>query len=143
MNVLSLHSDPSIVGSRGINLHWPEYTEQGQLVMHFTSGRCAARRSVLNRAVAFWHDIVPLVKISRAVLELPVAEPLSMTSSQVYLFEPSPQSLRAPLTQPVEQSAAYVVVALAVCNVLLLVVSAISITKLRKTQPRYETLEKL
>ncbi|XP_037568443.1 acetylcholinesterase [Dermacentor silvarum] len=138
----ALDSDPSIVGARGINLHWPEYTEQGQLVMHFTSGRCAARRSVLNRAVAFWHDIVPLVKISRAVLELPVAEPLSMTSSQVYLFEPSPQSLRAPLTQPVEQSAAYVVVALAVCNVLLLVVSAISITKLRKTAAQVRDLGK-
>ncbi|XP_065309997.2 carboxylesterase 1C-like [Dermacentor albipictus] len=137
----ALDSDPSIVGAPSINLDWPEYTEQGQLVMHFTSGRSTARRSVLNRAVAFWHDIVPLIKISRTVHELPAAEPLSMTSSQVYLFEPSPQSLR--LTQPVEQSAAYVVVALAVCNALLLVVSAISITKLRKTQPRYETLEKL
>ncbi|KAL1434869.1 hypothetical protein MTO96_001748 [Rhipicephalus appendiculatus] len=135
----ALNSDPSIVGAH--DLEWPEYTEENQLVMHFTSGHCAARRSVLGRAVAFWHDIVPLMKITRAVVEVPAAQPLSMSSSQVFVFESSPHSVRA--SEPMGQSTVYVVVALAACNVLLLIVSAISITKVRSTQHRYETLEKL
>ncbi|KAH8040865.1 hypothetical protein HPB51_013035 [Rhipicephalus microplus] len=136
----ALNSDPSIVGGAH-DLHWPEYTEENQMVMHFTTGHCAARRSVLGRAVAFWHDIVPLMKITRA-LEVPAAEPHSISSSQVFVFEPSPHSLRA--SETTQHSTVYVVVALALCNVLLLIVSAISITKLRSTQHcRYETLEKL
>lgn len=136
-----------------MELPWPEYTEESELVMHFTTAGSTARRSVLNRAVAFWHDIVPLVKISKNTVEQPEAEveAMSMTSSRVYVFEsnePRPVSLQSlapstPVERPAEQSAAYVVVALAVCNVLLLVVSAVSIAKLRKPQPRYEVLEKL
>lgn len=149
----ALDSNPSVVSGYDTELHWPEYTEEGELVMHFTTAGSTARRSVLNRAVAFWHDIVPLVRISKTNVEQPEAEveAMSMTSSRVFVFEsnePRPVSLRSlapstPVEQPAEQSAAYVVVALAVCNVLLLVVSAVSIAKLRKPQPRYEVLEKL
>lgn len=146
----ALNSNPSLA----MELQWPEYTEESELVMHFSTAGCTARRSTLNRAVAFWHDIVPLVKISKNAVEQPevdVEPPMSMTSSRVFVFEsnePRPVSLRSlapstPAEQPAEQSAAYVVVALAVCNVLLLVVSAVSIAKLRKPQPRYEVLEKL
>ncbi|KAH6934786.1 hypothetical protein HPB50_000809 [Hyalomma asiaticum] len=132
----ALDSDPSIVGA----LDWPEYTEEGQLVMHFSAVRCVARRSVLNRAVAFWHDIVPLVRITGALFG-PSVE--STTPPQVFVLDRRPENLRAAADEPVEQSAAYVVVALAVCNALLLVVSLVSVTRLRSAQPRYESLEKL
>ncbi|KAK8780003.1 carboxylesterase 1C-like [Amblyomma americanum] len=148
------YSDPSVDGSHDLRLEWPEYTEESQQVMRFTTRRCAPRRSVLNRAVAFWYDIVPLVKMGKASNKIEPADAESqsmMTSSRFFVMEnnePRPLSLRAfasgaPASRPAEQNATYVVVALAIGNVVSLIVAAVCIIKLCQPQPRYETLERL
>ncbi|KAG0419985.1 hypothetical protein HPB47_003770 [Ixodes persulcatus] len=146
----ALKSNPSLVD----DLNWPEYNQESQHVMHFTTERSVARRSKLDRATSFWQEIIPLVEskfISLAIYQPAISgRAMAITSSKSFVIEREQlgsSKLSQMLTSPerpmaAKQTAIYIVVAMAVCNVVLLVVSVVSITMLCRPQSRYHSLRK-
>ncbi|CAN8006438.1 unnamed protein product [Ixodes hexagonus] len=147
----ALNSNPSLVDE----LNWPQYNQETQQVMHFTTELPEDRRSKMDRATSFWHQIVPLIESNLA--SLPMYQPvisvrsMAITSSKSFVNEeerlPSSTWSEMTLSPPehpmaARQTAIYIVVAMAVCNVVLLVASAVSITMLCRTVSRYHSLDK-
>uniref|UniRef100_V5GFS1 Putative esterase and lipase n=1 Tax=Ixodes ricinus TaxID=34613 RepID=V5GFS1_IXORI len=144
----ALDSDPSVVDDLDWDLDWPEYNRESQHVMHFTTGRPMARHSKLDRATSFWHEIVPLVELNGIVpaLHQPAIADHSMALTSSKSFVSASRSASTVnlehQTPSAGQSATYLIVAMAVCNIVLLVVAAVSVTKLCRPDSRYHTLQK-
>ncbi|CAN8006446.1 unnamed protein product [Ixodes hexagonus] len=142
-------SDPSLVDDLSWDMNWPEYNRDSKQVMHFVTGQPMAKRSKLDRATSFWHEIAPLFeKIrNRQTVHQPSipARSMSITSSKAFAAEPDLLQLssRPEHLPATKEGAASIIVAMVVCNVVLLVALTVSITILCRPQARYHPLEKL
>lgn len=151
----ALDSDPSVMDGQDWDLDWPEYNQHDQHVMHFTTGRPTARRSKLDRATSFWHDIVPMVHSSKArstvlmpnmhgrVMALTSSKSFVTQTDKLRFLSDSRPAASEPEQNTAQQNAAFVLIAMALCNIVLLVVSAVSIARLCRPQSKYQSLEKL
>lgn len=151
MGKFALNSNPGSVGGPDLSLNWPEYNSQSQQVMCFKASNSTVQHSQLDRASVFWHDIVPLMDSSCAPSghEPTLSEhAIASTSSKFFVYEgskyPLVSSSRIPVRFQKDTSQQYrtspMVVAMAVINVVLLLVSAVCITKLWTSQYNYQTL---
>ncbi|XP_064481513.1 carboxylesterase 5A-like [Ornithodoros turicata] len=144
----ALDSDPSVVDANDFDLDWPEFSDSDRLVMYFSTTSPRARNTNMDRAVSFWYDVVPLVeahKFTTAVYQTVLTgRPVALTSSMSLV---DVDQHRRPLHNSVSQqdaaeasrmTAAYAIAAMGICNVILMIVAAVSVTKLRRTLSTYQ-----
>ncbi|XP_002411691.3 carboxylesterase 5A [Ixodes scapularis] len=150
------NSDPSLVNDLRWDMEWPEYNRNSKHVMHFVTGHLTAKPSKLDRATSFWHEVVPLLEETRTyrTVHQPImtGHSMAMTSSRAFASEPGPLLFSSrpgiALSLPEHLSTTtrgtgFIIVAIAVCNVVLVVALTVSVTLLCRPQARYHSLEKL